>query len=1376
MATRRISTVMAIQGENEYRSAMTRINGEIKSLQSSLKLTESQYQNNANSMQALSEKGKALANLYSAQEKKVKELQSALENAKKAEKQFTDQKAALTAQIDRNNKRLLELKKTTGDTSEEQAKLTKENEDLAAQLQRCDASLDAAKKGVNSWQTQLNNAQVKLNDLDAEVKLNKEYMQEAEKSADGCASSIDRFGNRIEKSSQQADELRDALMAAGVVAALKATADALEACAKSSIAYESAMAGVAKTTDMSGQELADMGRAIKELSTEIPGAATEIAAVAESAGQLGIAKSDLIEFSSVMINLGVATNLSSEEAASALAKFANVVGMSADKYENLGSVIVDLGNHFATTEADIVSMATRLASTGSIVGLTEPQIMAVATALSAVGIEAEAGGSAISKLLKQFETMIAVGDPALESFADVAGISADEFAQKWGQDAVGALNLFLNGLGKVDASGGSAVAVLDNLGITEVRLSNAVLALASSHGILGKTLDTAETAWTENTALAKEAATRYETTESKLQMLANSADNVKVAIGDKLNPAVNKFTDAGIEATKWLADAIEKSGPLVPMLTASATAVGVLATAIVGYTAVTKLATGATKLFSAVMPTNHIYLVASAVAALTAGIAVFCNSIETTVPSVKELTTEATELRNTLDESKATMDETEHSTLAAADVAERYIARLEELESTGLKTNDQQKEYHNILTLLCNVVPELSDSIDLETNTIEGGTAALRKNTEAWKQNAVQQAYQKRLTEIHEEYADVLLEQAENELKLTEAEERRTAASEEVERIQKRMGELYAEATQAADNQIKVHGELRDVESFLTDEYYQLENALNAANAEMVAAACDADAHQKALEADSAAVANAESEIGLMEDAISNLTESVNENTEAAQTSQETAVNYTETVAGIREELETLATSYKDAYDSAYDSISGQIGLFDKFSADLSKDTDTVEEMMTRWAEQTEALGKYTENLKLAAEYGLDDGLIASLSDGSAESAAYLEVIIGKIKDLGGTAESLPPKAGKFINEFNGAFEKTSEAKKTFADTVASMETGLDDAIERMQKKADSVNFDGFSKAAAQAFDEVGVKFAEIGSVAGTGLEKGISQSADKAKNASGNMAEGIISAAKEKLTIQDRSVKMVQFGQTVSDSLTAGISENAPHVIDAAEKVTQDLSEILQKGACAGAEVFARDFGQIVGKTNSTLNNLRKTLSDGAAPFPGEMREIGENTVNGMIAGMKHRSGALYNTVENIVSAALRTAAKAAEVASPSKKTTRMFEFVGDGMVKGLENRRDKVMQTSRRVVDDALNMQIKIPRIDDRMPRMVTDIRMERKEKDESIAKLTNAVDELGKKVKDIAAGGFVFDGDTIVGKWVSKIDRELGNKEALRARGVV
>lgn len=189
---------------------------------------------------------------------------------------------------------------------------------------------------------------------------------------------------------------------------------------KSAVEFESAFAGVEKTVDGTTEQMNTLRDGIRQMAKEIPASTTEISGVAEAAGQLGIQTDDILSFTRVMIDLGNSTNLSATEAASSLAKFANVTKMSSKDYDKLGSTIVALGNNFATTEKDIVEMATRLAATGELAGLSEPQILALSTAMSSVGIEAEAGGSAMSKLLKKIQVSVETGDKSLTKFAKVA--------------------------------------------------------------------------------------------------------------------------------------------------------------------------------------------------------------------------------------------------------------------------------------------------------------------------------------------------------------------------------------------------------------------------------------------------------------------------------------------------------------------------------------------------------------------------------------------------------------------------------------------------------------------------------------------------------------------------------------------------------------------------------------------------------------------------------------------------------------------------------------------------------------------------------------------------------------------------------------------
>ena len=350
---------------------------------------------------------------------------------------------------------------------------------------------------------------------------------------------LEQVGEKVKGVGNKISGLGDKLTRIGTTAGLAIGGIAV----KSAIEFESAFTGVKKTVDGTPEQLERVKQGIKALATEIPSTTTEIAKVAENAGQLGIATDDVINFTKVMIDLGNSTNLSADEASSALAKFANVTKMSSGDYGRLGSTIVDLGNNFATTEADIVSMATRLAATGDLAGLSQPNILSLATAMSSVGIEAEAGGSAMSKLLKRIQLAVELGNEDLQDFASVAGVSANEFKKAFETDAVGALSAFIGGLNDTKRNGKSAIAILNDMDIKEVRLSNTILSLANSGDLMTKAVNLGNKAWKDNSALSKEANQRYKTLESRLKTTKNRALNMATSLGEKLTPTINKMID-----------------------------------------------------------------------------------------------------------------------------------------------------------------------------------------------------------------------------------------------------------------------------------------------------------------------------------------------------------------------------------------------------------------------------------------------------------------------------------------------------------------------------------------------------------------------------------------------------------------------------------------------------------------------------------------------------------------------------------------------------------------------------------------------------------------------------------------------------------------
>ncbi|MFL8968892.1 phage tail tape measure protein [Helcococcus kunzii] len=371
------------------------------------------------------------------------------------------------------------------------------------------------------------------------------------------------------------------------------------AAVKAAIDYESAFAGVRKTVDATEEEYKTLSDGIRAMSKELPTSAANIAAVTEAAGQLGIKKENLLSFTRTMVDLGESTNLSADQAATQLARFANITGMSQDKFKNLGSTIVDLGNNFATTESDIVDMAMRLAGAGHQVGLTEPQIMGFATALSSVGIEAEMGGSAFSKLMINMGVASEVGDKAdkvikstgyslrdlemmashnkkgfgqlaesmgytkeeltkfikasktLKGFSEVTGMTGEQFKQAFEKDAVGAIQLFIKGLSEADKSGKSTIGILDDMGIKEVRLRDTILRATGAKDLFTEAVDLGNKAWDENNALTKEAEQRYKTTKSQIEIAKNKIVDLGISFGEKLLPHVIKLIDKGSELVEW---------------------------------------------------------------------------------------------------------------------------------------------------------------------------------------------------------------------------------------------------------------------------------------------------------------------------------------------------------------------------------------------------------------------------------------------------------------------------------------------------------------------------------------------------------------------------------------------------------------------------------------------------------------------------------------------------------------------------------------------------------------------------------------------------------------------------------------------------------
>lgn len=359
---------------------------------------------------------------------------------------------------------------------------------------------------------------------------------------------------------------------------------ALFGASKAAADFESAWAGVTKTVDGSASEMSALQKEIMAVTSAMPQSTKEIFGVAEAAGQLGIARKDVAAFTKTMLDLGVSTDLSSEEAATSIARFTNIMGTSTSEVDNLGASLVELGNNYAATEGEIMAMAMHLAGTGSVVGLSEQQILGFSTAMANVGINAEAGGTAFSQVMSKMNTATMAGGAKLEGFAKVSGMSAEQFKKAWGENASDAMIQFLKGLDNAKRSGKDVSTMMKDLGIAGIREKDMLLRLSSSWETVNGAVKTAEKGWKENIALLDEANKRYATFDSQLGITKKVVSQFGAALGGPLNAVLGKMLQSMnavlLKLTSWI-NAFNEAHPVLAKVGAavSVTVVALLALA-----------------------------------------------------------------------------------------------------------------------------------------------------------------------------------------------------------------------------------------------------------------------------------------------------------------------------------------------------------------------------------------------------------------------------------------------------------------------------------------------------------------------------------------------------------------------------------------------------------------------------------------------------------------------------------------------------------------------------------------------------------------------------------------------------------------------------
>ncbi|MBD5356511.1 MAG: phage tail tape measure protein [Bacteroides sp.] len=1038
---RTISTRLAIEGEAQYKQAVASCNSELSALKSNLTLVESEFRNNANSMDALTAKGTALGAVYDKQQEKVADLETALLNARNAVAAYAEKQADLKSKIEasdqaisafdeaskkageqwakyadelkKSESALEALKRKSGDTSSEQEKLEasiakaraelerletstngtarrvgellQENKNLGAELEKNGAYLDAATRGANNWEKQLNSAKIELNGLSDKIAQNDQYLREAAVSADGCATSIDQFGKTVKEAGSSAEEfsagneqskagieqLAAALAAAGVAKTVKEISDELLACAGSAAKFETALAKLSTLVDTSVYPMADIKAQLVELSNETGVAVGSLAEAAYQARSAGVDAADVISFVSTATKTSVAGFTDSATAVDVLTTALNAYKLEGSEAERVASMLVKTQDEGKTSVGELAQNMGRIIPVAAAYNVSLENLNTAYALLTKNGTNTRIATTNLSAMLTE---LAKDGSTVADVLKEQTGKSFAELSD--GGTNLGAVMRIL-----ADSVDGDATA-FSNLWSSSTAGQAALSLLNSGAEEFNRTLDVMANS---SGAVERNFQIMADTTEFAQQRMANAAENLRIAIGDQLNPALENLYEIGANAFGWATDFVEANPWVVSAITGLTVAFGVLAG---GITAVT---VGATALKAALdlISAHPLLLVATAAAGLVTAFYSYATAADAAQEATDSFYQSLQDAKDAYNDLMSSMEEERASAAKLAD-------RLRDLMSTEEKSVTTKDRIKKTIDELNEAVPGLSLAYDEATDSIINYDDGVKKTTEDIDAMLEREAnYEKYNAQVA--YLNELQDkQDETTLRLTAAREQLAG----VEANDADMMERIAAAYEAAGIPMQTQEELAE--------------SLRATIERLTAAEADNAAQIAELEA---------------------ATDAYNEGQRAAE--EQTAA-MTSMVDELTARMEELQASYQESYEAAYKSIDSQLGLFNELDGTAKT---SIDNLISTLQGQVDYMDTYAANLQRAMELGVDEGLIAKLSDGSAESAQILDAIV-----KGGSEK---------VAALNEELAKVEEGKKNFSDTVAQMEKEFKLNLDQIKEDLD---------------------------------------------------------------------------------------------------------------------------------------------------------------------------------------------------------------------------------------------------------------------------------------------------------------------------------
>lgn len=1017
--------------------------------------------------------------------------------------------------------------------------------------------------------------------LETEVDKLKDQQIDLKKTMDEAGEGATDFGK---KSVEAIDAVESVLATAGIAKALDEIKDAYMDCINTAGDFEASMSNVEALSGASGDELEALSDKAKEMGATTKFTAGESADALSYMALAGWNTQSMLEGISPVLNLAAAANMDLAQASDIVTDYLTAFGLKASDTTHFVDVMAYAMAHSNTDVIQLGEAYKACASTATSLGYSVEETTAVLATMANAGVKGGEAGTALNAIFTRLATNTKKCGDELANY----GVNIYDT-----QGNMQSLSSILTGIAGVwgDLTDQEQANLAKTIaGTNQYSKLQTIMAGCSEAAAEGGQSFSDYTAALNDCAGSAEkmAGTMLDNMNGRLVLMQSAADGLKIAIGEDLTPTMSGLYDVGAQVLGWMQGFVEENPGVVKGIAAGTVTLGGLAGAITAVNAALKLSKVLAPTLTTVVPVlGTAALAAGGVAAV---VALLSSAANDTVPSVQELTTAAHNMGNAMKEAGTDYDTTLSGMEATTSVADQYISKLEAIEAATGGNTAGNTEYHDTLARLSALVPGLADDIDLETDSIKGGTEALRQHTDAYVADAKAQARQDYLNTLYEKYRDVLSESAENEVKLN-------AAKAKVEKSNAGMVTSYDKLLATlgmTDEQFKLtYGTVQDLPwRTMSEDVQQLRSEYLSYSADLVTARREVENYTEAMAQDQEAVDAAQTEYQEAAAAINGMAD-------AQDSAADSAEDVAAALSAAQNNIQGIISAYNEAYDAALKSVSGQYDLWDTaekiVATSASSINSALESQITYW-------DSYNQNLESLNARAADiDGLsavIASFADGSKDS----------VNAIAGMASASDADLAKMVQNY----QELQEAQKTTSESMADLETGMSNAMDEIaQNVADSVadmNLSDEAKESAQAtiqgfvdgaegmLPRVQTVFSKIASAASTTL-------AGAGGSYSGNIpgyAVGTESAAPGFAIVGENGPELVYFngGETV---LTAPETRAA---FDEAQQFTQIVSKnALDFAAIQEAAGLSEDSMQTFYHDWTVYNQYEALATNTAAP-----------------------------------------------------------------------------------------------------------------------------------------------------------------------------